>query len=393
MRTMIHHLNTPHIPGDVRSEPLHRRGGFSLLETTIAVGILGIGLIMVAAVFPVALTQHRNSTEQSLVIEVVSKAHAMLAAKVNPADLWVHPAYVPGPLPGGTLSHLDSPWYLLPTVNLAMGNDCWDAMVQESGPNQNFYANWINGAAPSTGNVPTLFGLDILSDRLAPFRLLNTGTTCPMAMPGALHASASPFTDDELMEAPNRLVWYGFYRRRASGSFEVAIAVCKQRRNQRFAEQDVSSDATPYTLASRPTVFREDRRLPVPWRVTVARPANSITGVCAPNQLSNAMSPGSALSGSIGLATLAPVGSKMMISGAAQSFGVPLLPMASGRILTVSDIVDSHTVEVVGELSGVPCFDLGVSMGVTFDVWVFPPAIEGGAVGRESPVLDWKVPL
>lgn len=349
---------------------------------------------MVAAVFPVALTQHRNSAEQSLVIEVVSKANAMLAAKVNPADLWVHPAYVPGPLPGGTLSHRDSPWYLLPTVNLAMGNDCWDAMVQTSGPNSNLYANWINGALAGTGNSPTLFGLDILSDRLAPFTYLNTGSSCPMGVLGTLHASASPFTEAEFMESPSRLVWYGFYRRRASGAFEFAAAICKQRRNQRYAEQDVTTDPTPYTIASRPAALREDRRLPVPWRVTVARPADSISGICAPNRISNHASPGSSFSGSIGLANLAPVGSKLMISGEGRPYGgVQLLPIPSGRILTVSDIVDSHTVEVVGELSGVACFDFGVSMGVTFDVWVFPPALEAGFLGRESPVLDWKVPL
>ena len=43
-----------------------RAKGFSLLEIMIAIGVLGIGLIMVAAIFPVALSQHSFADLEAL---------------------------------------------------------------------------------------------------------------------------------------------------------------------------------------------------------------------------------------------------------------------------------------------------------------------------------------
>jgi hypothetical protein len=112
------------------------------------------------------------------------------------------------------------------------------------------------------------------------------------------------------------------------------------------------------------------------------------------NVISNAAVPGGILAGATAIGTIAPIGSKLMVSGFGQAFGIPTLPpIPSGRILTVSDIIDDFTVEVVGELTLIPVFDYAGSVGTTFDVWVFPPAFESGFLGRESPVLDWRVPL
>ena len=44
---------------------LHRRRAFSLMEVLLAVFILGIGLIMVATVFPVGADWTRQSTEDT----------------------------------------------------------------------------------------------------------------------------------------------------------------------------------------------------------------------------------------------------------------------------------------------------------------------------------------
>ncbi|HKQ48508.1 MAG TPA: prepilin-type N-terminal cleavage/methylation domain-containing protein [Phycisphaerae bacterium] len=326
--------------------PRRRPRGFSLLETTIAVGILGVGLIMVAAVFPAALTQHRMSVEQARAAELVSKAEALLNSRFQRTSLWVDPGVssVPG---------LDSPWYLLPTVNMNAVTGVWDPMVG--------YADAINGVTGSDPinnplNPLVLFPPDILSDRIA------------------------PATDSDLMTAPNRAVWYGFYRREAAGTTTFATAICKQRRNQLFVEQDLTVGA-PF---ANPAYAANRRRLPVPWRVSV--------GYVGGNILSNASAP-PLLGGTLGLARLAPVGTKIMLSGGSYADGASPAIVPAGTILTVSDSIDDFTVEVVGDRAGLPLYDTAPAgpPNFTFDVWVFPPSVENGDWGRESPLLDWKV--
>ena len=55
-----------------------RRGGFSFTEVLFAVMILGIGFIMVAAMFPVAIQQAQNSTEETTAAAVGRTAATML---------------------------------------------------------------------------------------------------------------------------------------------------------------------------------------------------------------------------------------------------------------------------------------------------------------------------
>ncbi len=350
-------------------------GGFSLLETTIAVGILGIGLIMVAAVFPVALTQHRDNVDQARALELTSKAQALMTQRLDASRLWVDPAVLSTP-------GLDSPWYLLPILNLTMNNATWDNMplggpltyvdvingvnLSNNSSTNASYASTYPTLSPTNPLNPTLlFGLDVLSDRIAP------------------GVSDSPFTDSEFMEAPNRLAWYGFYRRAATGSVNFATAICKQRTNQIFVEQDLSV-AAPF---SNPTVNAASaRRLPVPWRVSVAYP------VFKGNVLSNAPA-APLLGGTLGLARLAPIGAKIMVSGGSYTDGASAAPVPAGVILTVSDIIDDYTVEFVGDSTGLPLYDPAPAGAphFTFDVWVFPPAQRNGDFGKESPVLDWKV--
>ncbi len=340
-----------------------RRGrAFSLLETTIAIGILGLGLIMIAAIFPVALSQHRDSVYQARATELVTKAEGILHGRVDPDLLHTSQDYLD--------LAMDTPWYLMPTRNIrvgandtADGDDNWDDMMQGSGR----YADYINGSFSFFWTPIQFYGLDMLSDRAAPFSTNN---------------SLSPFTDAELMSAPNRLVWCGFFRRLANGNVTYAVAICRQQRNQFFAEQDVTDSDFASLPTARLSAITDARRLPVPWRVTVAVLGGTrvlYSNLAAPE----------------GLGELAPVGSKIMIQGESYFLtGGRPPPVPAGRVLTVLDVRSKVAVEVLDDISDLP----SSAAGASFDVWIMPPPVVGGdssdtRFGGESPLIDWKVRL
>lgn len=366
------------------------RRAFSMLETSIAVAILGVGLIMVAAVFPVALSQHQSSSEQAAALELVSKAEAIIKSRINPSLLYV-PSYIP--------AGVDSPWFMLPSMNLSVNALGWDVMEQNvsnpdltAGPVTNLYANFasgfggINNAPAGVQPEGNIFGfLDTTAYPVVPFAPRQI---FPFAQDNLSDHSISPDTDEALQTAPNRLVWYGFYRRLANGAFRFAVVVCKQRRGQVFSEQSMNaSDSSllpgrelPY---NGPQGLPPTRRLPVPWRVTV--------GYFGGHQLTNrpiipVLGTGSRLS------SLAPIGAKIMIQGASYPNGVNSILMPAGRVLTVSRVVDDYTIEVVEDISDLPGL-LVNGTGTPFDIWVIPPSVEGNQVNRESPVLLWRVNL
>lgn len=354
-----------------------------MLETSIAVAILGVGLIMVAAVFPVALSQHQSSSEQAAALELVSKAEALLKSRINPSLLYV---------PASVLAGTDSPWYMLPTMNLAVGataptvgTSAWDEMLQPITSPTNMYANFISGFTTATGEGNIFDFLPVATFPISP---LSPRQTFPFELDQLSDHFITPLDDEALQAAPNRLVWYGFYRRMANGSFRYAVAVCKQRRGQVFSEQDMSAvdSSLAYQMPFNvPTGLVPDRRLPVPWRVTV--------GYVVPgsHQLTNRpINP--VLGNGSRLGSLAPTGSKIMIQGASYPNGVNSIPMPAGRVLTVSRVVDDYTIEVVEDISDLPGL-LVNGTGTPFDIWVIPPSVEGNQVNRESPVLLWRVNL
>ncbi|MBN2561187.1 MAG: hypothetical protein JXQ75_09685 [Phycisphaerae bacterium] len=294
--------------------------------------ILGIGLMMVAAIFPVALSQHRGSVYQARATELASKAEAMLRSRVDSNALRSEQSLLD--------AGLDSPWYLLPFANIEAGG-AWDFTGAVT------YAQSINGIS----NDLDLYGADMLSDRFA------------------------PLDDDESKDVANRVVWYGFYRRLANGTVNYAVAICRQQRNQVFAEQDVLIDHPFETATANLPDMTAARRFPVPWRITLAYDATT-------NRIHD-LGTGPEL-----LAELAPVGSKIMIHGA--TYG-NVSPVPAGRILTVLNAFDNGPIEVLEDVSDLPPDSQGF-----FDVWVFPPSINGvsggdASFGRESPLIDWKV--
>jgi type II secretory pathway pseudopilin PulG len=380
------------------------RSAFSLLELMIAIGVLGIGLIMVSAIFPVALTQHRDSIERATALQLVEKAEAVLRSKIDSSRLWVEPVAVPPNTPRGNgigilRANTDSPWYVLPSYNLAHNTTLpaapWDYM-EFSYPapvGQQAYADAVSGilsimAAPSNlGNVDRsniLSAMDVLSDRIGRFSVdIN-----------------SPFTQAEFDEASTRYAWTGFYRKLVNGSTIYAAAICKQTRNQRFARQKFPSiiPAQGYTT---PLGDPKLVRLPVPWRVSVNRDA---TGNF-PQRLTCGAN-------AEGLGELAPPGSKIMVQGAiwqipsalGPAITLPIVP--AGRILTVASVLDltndnkynPGTIEVVEDISDLPLRETvnGVQQFFRFDVLVFPPEVIGISgtdtiFGTESPLVQWKV--
>lgn len=63
------------------------RRGFSLAEIMVAIGVLGIGLTMVACFFPVALYQHADTTTQHVAMQVAREAKDLiLQLQPDPGD-------------------------------------------------------------------------------------------------------------------------------------------------------------------------------------------------------------------------------------------------------------------------------------------------------------------
>jgi type II secretory pathway pseudopilin PulG len=331
------------------------RRAFSLQEVMVAVGVLGIGLIMVASIFPVAMSQHRDAVEGASTLTLAHRAQALMDAKLDtisapPAGLWK-------PVSNGTLpAGMDSPWLVLPAPRLLAGGG-WGAAP---------YFNAINtlGAAPALNGLHFGPG-DILSDPRA------------------------PLDDAQAEESAFRLLWYGFYRENAAHHLDFAAAVCRQKRTDTFANQDlsdlaqnangrveafVSPTVDPANLLAAPVISR----LPMPWRVTVG-----CVGYAGSRRLSNNFPDNAA---GAGLGFLAPPGSKIVITG--WWYGTAPLPaIGSGRVLTVT-AASGYEVDVLEDVSDLPIYNSATN-DWSFDVWVFPPPFNAGGFGKKSPVLDW----
>lgn len=368
-----------------RSTIRRPHGGFTLLEVLIAFAVLGLGLIMVAALFPAALLEHARTVDRSRALDLATNAEAMLHNRLDGTQLYVNNVDL--------ANGFDSPWYAIPFHNMTARNtntfapgtpneSDWDNAVYppvaagQPYPTQVYYARVNNTPVSYFVNLPQLFGVDYLSD------------------------SILPRTDAIANKATSRLVWHGFYRVTASGTRHFAVAVCKQRQNKEFARQFIphtGNVTNPYANAivlqktlgdyaadAGPTTNVDTRaRFPVPWRVTVAR---------LPNSQILTM-PGLTFGG-ISLARLAPKGSKLLIQGRTYTnTGGGVLDFPGGRVLTVVDTDDNNRIQVLENIGDIRAYDPNVE-AFEFDVWLFPPPITGSyTFEKESPILEWKVSL
>ncbi len=108
----------------------NHRAGFSLIEVLIAIAILGVGLIMVATIFPVAATWTRQSAEETVAAQVAQNAVNTIKTKLSTTSLiWGSDSrYVTGSLvvyngaiykaktaiaPNGTAPNSNSNWQIM----------------------------------------------------------------------------------------------------------------------------------------------------------------------------------------------------------------------------------------------------------------------------------------
>lgn len=85
------------------------RRGFSLIELMIATVILGIGLVMVATIFPVAVSQTRDAVQKSVVQSVADTAIQTLRVKLRTSHA-INPS-TGNLIPGSTNLPGDRPYY------------------------------------------------------------------------------------------------------------------------------------------------------------------------------------------------------------------------------------------------------------------------------------------
>lgn len=127
-------------------------GGFTLIEIMLALGVLGVGMIMVAAVFPAAIYQTRAADRTTHSILICDNARAILQLKATHGRMDVLPdidtAFVPVVIddPAGEdplddiVIHADDAWYpsgpYLAEFNDRQG---WVALARRYGSDDNDY--------------------------------------------------------------------------------------------------------------------------------------------------------------------------------------------------------------------------------------------------------------
>src|SRR4051794_11096339 len=77
----------------------NRRGGFSFAEVMFAVIVLGIGFIMIAAIFPVAIGQTQSSLSDTAGVTVGQTGVIVLSQLLQEGGVAAQPPAVPVPIP------------------------------------------------------------------------------------------------------------------------------------------------------------------------------------------------------------------------------------------------------------------------------------------------------
>ncbi|NUQ46183.1 MAG: hypothetical protein HUU22_09120 [Phycisphaerae bacterium] len=351
----------------------------------VAIGILGVGLVMVAAIFPVALSQHKDAVDAATAITIANRAAATVRAKVDMNRLWK-------PVTNGVMPQFeDSPWMALNCPMYladATGNPLLDPPPSSVQPVPNNYLNHISN--PAWVAVPSL-STGPVADNAVSF-LFSDLYSDPRA----------PRVRAAIEQIPQRLIWYPFYQQTASGEIRFAAAVVRHTAAQRYARQDLGFAGCYATPAPTNELVSQ----PVPWRVLLTyMPSGAFA---APNRLVAVDVP--AQSGgpnaAIGqIANAAPPGSRIMLTGmlSRRLGGYQPLGVSSaiaGRVLTVVGTVRSGTsnttaIEVREDISDLPRENQIGTPGASVEAWVFPPNVTRNSsldvisISIRPPCVDW----
>jgi len=251
--------------------------GFSLLEMMIAIAVLGIGLVMVAAIFPVAIYQHRRSADETLALQHAYQAKAIVRAKIEPT-LGSGPIAPATSLLPHSLSPVFGQFFIVPFQSLPLGFPLGEDPYAPINPqltgvlptNDVNYATFLNN-----GGVNPIVALRVWSDTCGPPKQFAD-------VPGAPR--------EDLKERP-RYVWYAFYRYDNPADVSAVswfVAVCRVTGGQYIAQPGATlpSSQTPlpwriglYTSAASPP---NPRVLSSPTPLLVALPANQPTTLLVP---------------------------------------------------------------------------------------------------------------
>ena len=180
MKPQAQNLNTqpaPHGGAEVLRRPASARRGFSFAEVMFAVIILGIGFIMIAAIFPVAIQQTQTSGEESAAAAIAREAAATIG---------------------------NAPQIISPNPNIP--------------------------ASPPTGYPTTL---KIFPPTVKNYVLGGAGTTPP---PAVVVPFAGPrwdaIKDNIILPSDNRYAYVPFYRRENGASVAQLIVIAVEVRNR-----------------------------------------------------------------------------------------------------------------------------------------------------------------
>ena len=357
--------------------------GFSLLELLIASVILGLGLIMVATMFPVALNQHRLSAQQIMATQAALGAKRLVKSHLVPhidplrryrsPNTWPINALGPdlrdingdgttnqfeatsrGPIRwdpplGGSFAGA-SRWHLMHFETILTGERVGVEPASRYYEPTLSYADEQNGAQSEIGRQrPAWFHI---ADTVSPPVRFPTG--------GSLAGEW----------AESSYVWYVFYQRPSPDPTSTAlayyVAVCRVGGGAEFLFQDLqrpqSSGAggTMRRDAGRvdpqPASTKLRSRLPIPWLIPAAPPTpgdrNTLT------EADNNGRPKPWTNG-VTLSQLAPRGARLI----GQTTGTVYTVIASPS----PNDPNGHSVEVLPPLPQVPSEEL--------KIWLFPPPV------------------
>ncbi len=280
------------------------RRAFSLAEMMVAIGILGIGLTMVACFFPVAMYQHADTMAQQRAMEVAVEARNLIL-QIGP-----------------------DPQNALPWLGLAQGHPQAMDLAKVFHPR----AGWRNVVQPPMnpyGGLPPL------------------------------HLGApNPLFDEQ-----QRYIWYPFAYRPDStdhlGTVRYVVVVTRRLPGQRFPNG--------WNIDESMRVFPQ----PVYFHDTMANPGEpGHLQVVSPREL-RPQNP--ALPNDWSLIDVTPPGSK-------------IISLFTWNVYTVlsAAATDRNQIALREQLH---TLDFGSGPGQLTPFVVFPPPVEGGVPGGESPLV------